>query len=53
MVMIFFTKTINVSVIIQRRGQYGNPADYFSKKLWDDFENGFGNHTEGEQMDYN
>jgi len=30
-------------IIIQRRGQYGNPADFFSSKLWDDFEKGFGN----------
>lgn len=29
-------------VVIQRRGQFGNPEDYFSSKLWDDYVNGFG-----------
>ena len=28
--------------LIQRRGQYGNSPDYFSLKLWDDYEKGFG-----------
>ena len=28
--------------LIQRRGQYGNSPDYFSLKLWDDYERGFG-----------
>eukprot|EP00092_Neocalanus_flemingeri_P047772 GFUD01054254.1.p1 GENE.GFUD01054254.1~~GFUD01054254.1.p1 ORF type:complete len:292 (-),score=50.27 GFUD01054254.1:44-919(-) len=32
--------------VIQRRGQYGNPPDYFSNKLWADYVNGFGNPSE-------
>jgi len=29
-------------VVIQKRGQYGNPKDYFSLKLWTDYKEGFG-----------
>lgn len=29
-------------ILIQRRGQFGNPKDFFSKKLWVDYEQGFG-----------
>jgi len=29
-------------ILIQKRGQYGNPQDYFSSKLWDDYVSGFG-----------
>ena len=36
-----------ILVIIQRRGQYDTPADFFSAKLWEDYENGFGNPAEG------
>jgi len=32
-------------IMIQRRGQYSNPADFFSSKLWDDYEKGFGETT--------
>jgi len=28
--------------VIQRRGQFGNPDDFFSAKLWDDYVEGFG-----------
>ena len=28
--------------VIQRRGQFGNPKDFFSTKLWVDYANGFG-----------
>jgi len=28
--------------LIQKRGQYGNPKDFFSSKLWDDYVKGFG-----------
>jgi len=28
--------------LIQKRGQYGNPQDYFSSKLWDNYVSGFG-----------
>merc|ERR1719500_1252478 len=28
--------------LIQKRGQYGNPKDFFSSKLWDDYVAGFG-----------
>ena len=33
--------------MIQRRGQYGNPPDFFSSKLWDDYVQGFGEPTKG------
>lgn len=29
-------------ILIQRRGQYGNPKDFFSSKLWADYRDGFG-----------
>ena len=32
--------------VIQRRGQFGNPSDYFAR-LWQDYRNGFGK-VEGE-----
>jgi len=28
--------------LIQKRGQFGNPKDFFSTKLWDDYVTGFG-----------
>ena len=28
--------------VIQSRGQFGNPPDYFSKKLWSEYVAGFG-----------
>jgi len=28
--------------LIQKRGQFGNPKDFFSSKLWDDYVAGFG-----------
>ena len=28
--------------VIQSRGQFGNPQDYFSVKTWEDYKNGFG-----------
>ena len=28
--------------VIQSRGQFGNPKDYFSVKQWQDYKNGFG-----------
>merc|ERR1719318_705122 len=28
--------------VIQRRGQFSNPKDFFSSKLWDDYVEGFG-----------
>jgi len=28
--------------VIQSRGQFGNPADFFSAKLWTDYVAGFG-----------
>ena len=34
-------------ILIQRRGQYGNPAHFFSSKLWDDYEQGFGQPEKG------
>ena len=34
-------------ILIQRRGQYGNPPDFFSSKLWDDYEQGFGEPEKG------
>ena len=34
-------------ILIQRRGQYGNPPDFFSSKLWDDYVQGFGEPTKG------
>ena len=33
--------------VIQRRGQFGNPKDFFSLKLWADYANGFGIPDEG------
>ena len=33
--------------VIQRRGQFGNPKDYFSSKLWVDYKNGFGEPQKG------
>ena len=33
--------------MIQRRGQYGHPQDYFSSKLWADYEEGFGDIDKG------
>ena len=33
--------------MIQRRGQYGNPPDFFSSKVWEDYEEGFGETTKG------
>ena len=33
--------------VIQRRGQFGNPEDFFSSKLWDDYVNGFGSPLKG------
>ena len=33
--------------LIQRRGQYGNPEDFFSLKLWNDYEQGFGEPEKG------
>jgi len=32
-------------MLMQRRGQYGNPPDFFSSKLWDDYVQGFGEPT--------
>jgi len=32
-------------MLIHRRGQYGNPPDFFSSKLWDDYVQGFGEPT--------
>merc|ERR1719327_1144628 len=29
-------------ITIQRRGQYGNSADFFSSKVWEDYAEGFG-----------
>lgn len=29
--------------VIQRRGQFGNPKDFFTLKRWKDYANGFGN----------
>ena len=46
--MNFWPVNIYFTVVIQRRGQYeSTPADYFSNKLWEDYENGFGNIEEG------
>ena len=28
--------------VIQSRGQFGNPKDYFSIKKWEEYKNGFG-----------
>ena len=28
--------------VIQSRGQFGNPTNYFNTKLWADYVNGFG-----------
>ena len=35
--------------LIQKRGQYGNPKDFFSSKLWDDYVAGFGEPEKGEE----
>ena len=35
--------------VIQRRGQFDNPPDYFSSKLWVDYEEGFGEPQKGGQ----
>ena len=35
--------------LIQKRGQYGNPQDYFSSKLWNDYVSGFGDPEKGEK----
>jgi len=29
-------------ILIQKRGQFGNPKDFFSSKLWEDYVTGFG-----------
>merc|ERR1719187_228917 len=29
-------------IVVQRRGQFGNPEDYFSSKVWADYRAGFG-----------
>ena len=34
-------------ILLQKRGQFENPDDYFSSKLWNDYENGFGNPKRG------
>ena len=34
--------------LIQKRGQFGNPKDFFSSKLWDDYVTGFGEPEKGE-----
>ena len=36
--------------LIQRRGQYGNPEDFFSSKLWTDYEQGFGELDKGRML---
>jgi hypothetical protein len=36
--------------VIQRRGQHGNPEDYFSSKLWVDYVEGFGVPGKGELL---
>ena len=33
--------------LIQRRGQHGNPEDFFSSKLWNDYDQGFGELEKG------
>ena len=33
--------------LLQRRGQHGNPEDFFSSKLWNDYEQGFGEPEKG------
>ena len=33
--------------MIQKRGQFGNPKDFFSSKLWDDYVTGFGEPEKG------
>ncbi|UYV65487.1 hypothetical protein LAZ67_3004496 [Cordylochernes scorpioides] len=41
---VFITKhaRFDENKLIQRRGQFGNPKDYFNRS-WDDYERGFGN----------
>ena len=39
--------TLPTWTLIQRRGQYGNPEDFFSSKLWTDYEQGFGEPDKG------
>ena len=39
-------------MVFQRRGQFETTPDYFSNKLWDDYENGFGNIQEGIKLTY-
>ena len=33
--------------LIQQRGQFGNPEDFFSSKLWNNYERGFGELEKG------
>ena len=33
--------------LIQQRGQFGNPEDFFSSKLWNDYDQGFGELEKG------
>ena len=37
-------------ILMQKRGQYGNPPDYFSSKLWVDYEQGFGEPSQGNNL---
>ena len=37
--------------LIQKRGQYGNPKDFFSSKLWEDYVTGFGDPEKGELLE--
>ena len=39
--------TLPTWILIQRRGQYGNPEDFFSSKLWNDYEQCFGEPDKG------
>ena len=42
--------TLPTWTLIQRRGQYGNPEDLFSSKLWNDYEQGFGEPDKGRML---
>ena len=42
--------TLPTWTLIQRRGQYGNPEDFFSSKLWTDYEQGFGEPDKGRML---
>ena len=42
--------TLPTWTLIQRRGQYGNPEDIFSSKLWNDYEQGFREPEKGNML---